>query len=295
MASQLSITSLLRSSSVKLKSKYEIQSTDGGSTLTNSASISNSLFSTSNVSSSAITVNKDIPSTEGQFQNMTWSEIDDMAKDAMKNPSDYAHMIGWTKDVVFGSPINKTVSHEIVDLCHTDWGDNHAFVFMPKYEVLTMAPHNTSYFNGLNYASSVIDTDLQENGNYWNSLPSDLAKALKECNIKYLTSASDTDWSGKNVSSLIRKWFLPSVVEMGLVSSAGAAYNSEGKVLQKFALGSASDRIRKRDTNTASGWWLRSICWDKGTALAFGGVFTSGTLYLVASYQSMGVVPCFAI
>lgn len=204
--------------------------------------------------------------TAEEFTKMNWIEIENLAPIVKANPLAYQFMIGWTHDVVFGEPINKTVTHEIVDICHTDWGNNHTFVFMPKEEIPVMEYYASGARSQSTYTAATYYQKMQPGGEFWNALPEDLIPLMKECNIKILSSSeilpygSQQYWVAKEpVQTLVQKWFIPSVVEVGCVNSAAEIYNKEGTILKKFSPDDDASRIRYCN-GAIHAWWLRSLC-----------------------------------
>lgn len=233
--------------------------------------------------------------SQEQFSNMSWDEIDALGKKVKENPDAYNYMIGFTKDVIFDSPINKTVMHEIIDICHTDYGTNHAFIFMPKEQVLGAAKQTSGSITNKKYTDSLIDAGLQPGGIYWPALPIDLVAVMKDCNIKYFTSTEGTgSWAGVSPATITRKWFLPAIVEVGLVASANTNYNNEGTVFARFASASNNDRIRRKDSS-AINWWLRSLGTYGINTTTFGRVYIDGSLSPASSSQNYYFCPCFAV
>lgn len=279
--------------------KYPITKSDVGS----APKIAQIVYSSLNSNKTAASTSKAItqvyiPASSAEFNTLSWSEIDKLAKEVMKEPSKYSYMLGWTKDIAFGSPINKTITHEIVDICHTDWGSNHAFVFLPKEEVLDSEvkmfrtyKSNQYYTYSTSSITNLIDEGLQQDGTYWIALPSGLASVMKDCNIKVAKSSSA-------VQTITRKWFPPAAMELGLVGwiSSGNVGRLEGEAFSYFGSTDHDKRVKK-SSGTAVVWWTRSFYSSQasGNTQYHGVKETGGHTTAVFTSEAHGLVPCFAI
>lgn len=296
----MKIESLNINDSKTFKIDYTIQEEDAGMELEEVITASSNSFSTESKSKKfKVEELVSIPKTQAEFAKLSWEEINILGNIVKENPDEYQYMIGWTKDIVFDSPINKTITHKIVDICHTDYGTNHAFIFMPERYILNNAKYTSSTISNQKYVDSLIDKNLQPGGEYWSSLPADLVTVMKDCNIKYFTSIGTSSWSATSTAIITRKWFLPAIVEVGLVDSASTSYNNEGTIFASFASTSNDNRIRwtRLDANssTTTSWWLRSLNrWSSGSTF-FSYVKNDGSLYYNYSITDCGLCPCFAV
>ena len=221
---------------------------------------------------------------------MTWGEIDQLGKDYRNKPEDLQHMVGMKKSVTYEGIGTGDV--EIVDICHSDYGGVHTFVFMSCVSLQT-----TIYGTDCkNYRNTTICWDL-EHGIYWNALPEDLRNVMKSVNTKYYSSATQYWGSQTDPKTALSKYFLPSVAEIGL--STGKDFSAEGTVFQKFT--SNSSRIRYNiGTETPCKWWTRSLTAYYNNKGAYIYVWTDGgfsSSYIVNAYENnaYGVVPVFCI
>lgn len=227
----------------------------------------------------------------------SWEEINDFGQRyVLKQPDAYGDLLHVTKTVPLGSPVGKSIVFEIVDVCHADWGEDNAFVWMPKEECLQAMGHQSSNSSGKSYRNSLIRNALTS-GSLFAAFPSDLSAVWKDINYKYLTTTGSGGWSASGTPFVdSAKLTIPSLVEMGLVVDH-KEYGKEGTILQAFASAASADRVRKINDSVVI-WWLRSLdCWDGGAAgrTLFASVYSSGDMSGDYGRNSYGVCPCFAV
>lgn len=226
----------------------------------------------------------------------SWEEINDFGQQyVLPQPDAYGDLLHVTKTVPLSSPVSKSIVFEIVDVCHTDWGSDHAFVWMPKTECLVRTKFQESQDRQNSYRDSLIRAALLPGGSLANSFPSDLTTVWKDIQYKYLTSATGSDYSAYgNPSVDISKLTIPSYVEVGGPRNP-ATYGTEGTILQAFAAGDKSGRIRDIDGAHAN-WWLRSIYRRETIDRYYFDVeFDGGISYRRGTEPNWCVCPCFAV
>lgn len=249
------------------------------------------------------------------WDNFTWEQINEFGQsEVIGHAQDYLHLLHKTKTVHVGEiDYNGDVSEEvdvvfeIVDICHTDWGTDHAFVWFPKVGWMRSLLYLPSTAPGKSYKDSLIRTSLMEGGIIYNAFPDDLKAVWKDITYKYLTECSGTaEGSAKGTPTTeTAKLVVPALVEMGKklynYSTGGTydrpEYNKEGEVLYVFNSDNGYySTIRYGKSGTATGYWSRSISFYNqrySTPILFN--YHSTNTAGVGDYQKEMVLPAFAV
>lgn len=173
------------------------------------------------------------PELPVDISTMSWADINTLASKVKANPDKYAYLIGQTKSFLIGGSYNKTMTAEVVDLCHEDYGTGHGIVFMMQNSLASTGVSSPAG-PSVNWSNCTLRSTIQNN--VIPALPSELQDVIKEVPVKYTSTVTTAQYSGSNVQTVNDKVFIPAVGEMNYLTSY-PEYVSEGKPFAKFKNG----------------------------------------------------------
>lgn len=172
------------------------------------------------------------PEVPVKISDMSWSEIAELATKVRAGKDKYQNLIGQTKSFAIGGSYNMTMTAEVVDLCHEDYGTDHGIVFLATASLGMIAWNSagdTSTWATCSLRNTLQTTVLQ-------ALPADMQGVLKPMNVGYISTVSTSSFSGSSSERIQDYLTIPAAHELNQ-GSALHGYAAESKPFAKFADG----------------------------------------------------------
>lgn len=271
---------------------YTIQQSDlGKGTITITFQASASGVTTVQGSAAAFAVKKAVPSTDAEFNALSWDEIKKLANDCAANgTATYTDMLGLSKKATIGS--YGTFDFQLVALNNGNKtsGGKAGFTFLSKQTVVrapAVLMGSSATWTNCSVRSTLSTTIL-------NAFPADLKSVIEPVSVQYITSPANgsSNNSSAATSTVSDSLWLPSWYEV----SGDNIRGTEGNKFDWFVAHNAnSDRAKVDGSGNVAFWWLRTPIQAPTGANCWGLVSSNGGLTWDTNNSSQSVAPAFCL